>query len=153
MGNEKLMTPPGKSGKQQGEENVKKLRQYVDALKSEGARLPSRNGNPDKSAIALAAGFSRLTLYNNPAAISLLEEAVEDVGLEGTPSPGSAKADHLQHQVDRRERRIQRLEELLATKTAENEALRKENREIIEKLRQYSVMEEIMATSGRKFRP
>lgn len=144
---------PRKSGKQIGADNVERLRVYIDHLKSEEARLPSRNGKPDKSAIALAAGFSRLTLYNNPSAIALLAEAVEEVGLEGELSPGSAKAAHLQHQVDRRERRIQRLEELLATKAAENEALRKDKRELEEKLRQYSVMEEVMSTSGRMFRP
>jgi hypothetical protein len=142
------------SGKQAGAENSQRLRAYLAALRSGGRRLPSRGGKPDKSAIAVACGFNRQTLYNNPEAISLLDEAVKEFGLEGenNAAPGG-KTEFLRRQVDKRERRVRRLEELLDTRNAENQTLRRENKELKEKLRQYELTEEIMTTSGRRFRP
>ena len=145
----------GKSGRQVGAENAERLRVYLDELKTEGRRLPSRGGKPDKSAIATAAGFSRLTLYNNPEAISLLDDAVNEIGLESADVAPitSGRALHLQQQLDRRDKRIQRLEELLASRTAEKEALARENKALKEELRRYSMMEEVITSSGRLFRP
>lgn len=144
----------GKSGRQVGAENVERLRVYLAELKSSGARLPSRRHQPDKSAIAIACGFNRQTLYNNPEAVALLDEAVTEIGLEGQArvTPDS-KALHLQRQVDRRDRRIQQLEENLQTRSAENFALRQEIKELKELLRRYDIFEEAMVTNGRKFRP
>lgn len=150
-------TPPPerlpKNGRQVGAENVERLRKYIDDLKSKGLRLPSRKGKPDKSAIAITAGFNRLTLYNNPEAIALLDKAVAELGLEGNATSPNRRTEHLQHQVSKRERRIQRLEELLTTKVAENEMLRREKKELEEKLRQYSVYEDVMSSTGRRYRP
>lgn len=145
--------PSQKSGKQIGAENVERLRQYIDRLKSQGSRLPSHKGKPDKSAIAIASGFARLTLYNNQEAVALLNRAVEEIGLDGEAPGTDTRATHLQQQIDRRDRRVQRLEEQLAMKSAENEALRKEKRELEERLRQYSIFEETITSTGRMFRP
>lgn len=142
-----------KSGQQVGAENVGKLRVYLDALKAKGARIPSRNGKVDKSALAIACGFNRQTLYNNPEAIALLEQAVEDIGLDKGSPPKDGKAVHLQQQMDVRDRRIQRLEQLLTTRTAENSALRQEIKELKEQLRRYALLEESISTNGRKYRP
>ncbi|MET0462598.1 MAG: hypothetical protein ABW007_05575 [Chitinophagaceae bacterium] len=143
-----------KSGQQIGAENAGKLRDYLEVLKSKGARLPSRDGKADKSAIAVACGFNRQTLYNNPEAVALLEQAVCDIGLEGgNVASVGGKIEHVQRRLDQRDRRIQQLEEKLTAKEAENVELRKEKRGLKEKLRQYEVLEEIMTTNGRRFIP
>lgn len=143
-----------KSGQQLGAENAKKLRYYLEELKSKGAHLPSRDGKADKSAIAVACGFNRQTLYNNPEAVVLLEQAVHDIGLEdGEVPPLGGKIEHVQRRLDQRDRRIQQLEEKLTTKEAENAELRREKRELKEKLRQYEIFEELMTSGGRRFIP
>lgn len=136
-----------KNGRQVGAENAEKLRDYLSELKAKGGRLPSRGGKPDKSAISIACGFNRQTLYNNPEAITLLGTAVEEIGLEGGANViADGKAAHMQQQMDRRDRRIQQLEETLQARVAEIQGLK-------EQLRQYAVIEEVMSTNGRRFRP
>jgi hypothetical protein len=142
-----------KSGQQVGAENVERLRSYLTNLKAKGARIPSRNGKADKSAVAIACGFNRQTLYNNPEAITLLEQGVEEIGLDKNSPSVDGRAVHLQQQMDVRDRRIQRLEQMLATRTAENTALRQEVKELKEQLRQYTLLDESISTSGRKYRP
>jgi septal ring factor EnvC (AmiA/AmiB activator) len=143
-----------KGGRARGAENVELLCGYIAELKAAGARLPSHAGQPDKSAIALAAGFERQTFYNNAAARAVLEQAVVDLGLEGDArTVPENRAAHLEHKVDQRERRIKHLEERLATQGAELTELRRENKALKEKLRQYEVAEEVMTTTGRRFRP
>jgi hypothetical protein len=143
-----------KSGQQIGAENAEKLSDYLAELKLKGAHLPSRNGKADKSAIALACGFNRQTLYNNPEAVALLEQAVHDIGLEdGNAPPGGGKIEHVQRRLDQRDRRIQQLEEKLTAKEAENAELRREKRDLKEKLRQYEIFEEVMTANGRRFIP
>jgi hypothetical protein len=143
-----------KSGQQIGVENAEKLRDYLTNLKSKGARLPSHYGKADKSAIAVACGFNRQTLYNNPEAVALIEQAVHDIGLEDGDVPSvSGKIEHVQRRLDQRDRRIQQLEEKLTTKEAENAELRREKRELKEKLRQYEIFEEVMTVNGRRIIP
>lgn len=143
-----------KSGQQIGVENVERLRGYLSELKAKGARLPSRNGKADKSAIAVACCFNRQTLYNNPEAVALLEQAVRDIGLEDGDAPsGGGKLEQVQRRLNQRDRRIQQLEEKLTIKEAENAALRREKRELKEKLRQYEIFEEVMTTNGRRLIP
>ena len=143
-----------KNGRQIGEENVERLRAYLDELKESGNRLPARNGQPDKSAIALACGFNRQTLYNNPEAVALLGRAVEEIGLDAKGKvPSDSKAAHMQHQMDRRDRRIQQLEESLQARIAENQWLRQELKKLKDQLRSYGFMEEVMTANGRRFRP
>lgn len=145
---------PTKNGRQVGAENVERLRAYLSELKAAGGHVPSRRGQPDKSAIALACGFNRQTLYNNPEAAALLDRAVGEIGLDGREkSPADGKAAHMQHQMDRRDRRIQQLEENLQARIAENQGLRQENKKLKEQLRQYALMEEVMTANGRRFRP
>jgi regulator of replication initiation timing len=145
-----------KSGRQVGAENAQQLRNYISAIKANGGRLPSYKGKPDKSAIAMACRFNRQTLYNNPEAVSILEAAVEELGLEEERRESvvtNSKATHLQRQVDLRDRRIRELEGNLEARVAENNAIKKENKELKERLRQYAFIEEVMTTNGRRFRP
>jgi hypothetical protein len=145
---------PSKSGHQVGAENAQRLRAYISELRTKGVRIPVRNGKPDKSAIAIACGFNRQTLYNNPEAVALLNDAIIEIGVDtGTPPAAEGKALHLQQQMDLRDRRIQRLEQLLATRSAENSALRQENKELKEQLRQYKTLEEAISTTGRTYHP
>jgi hypothetical protein len=122
-------------------------------MKSSGRALPSRAGQPDKSAIAIACGFDRQTFYNNPEAKSLLEKAVEEIGVDGGQPQVGGRAAHLEQLMTARDRRIQHLEERLQSRTVEAEQLRRENKELKEKLRQYEIAEEIMTSTGRKYRP
>jgi hypothetical protein len=154
------------SGQQVGAENVKRLDEYLAELRSTGGKLPMRNGKPDKSTIAMACGFNRQTLYNNPAAVALIEGATDLLGtpdvevcgseeskVEGKERAGNGKAAHLQQQVDRVSRRIQRLEAKLQATTVERDDLKRQLGEKDELLRRYNIFEELITTNGRKFRP
>ncbi|WP_132255470.1 hypothetical protein [Methylobacterium segetis] len=116
----------GLSGREIGERHVTALRAWLDGLEAAGQLLPTRNGRINLSAIAIACGFDRQTLYKNPAAKALLEEA------EGRP------------QTDRRDRRILQLEQ-------HNAALRAEVRGLREQLARYRHVEDVMI-SGRGVR-
>ena len=155
-----------KSGKQIGVEYADKFRRYLEDLKAKKQRLPVHNGNLNNSAIALASGVPRLTLYTNPKVREMLEEAVRDeeigvvngAGAPNTDAGGAGlvskgRAAHLEKQVNRYERRIGELEEIRTAQAAEIEELKRERKGLKEKLRQYEVMEEIMTASGRRFRP
>lgn len=154
------------NGQQTGAENVKRLDKYLTELRSAGGKLPMRNGKPDKSAIAMVCGFNRQTLYNNPAAIVLLEGATdllatqdaevcagEESKAEVKERAGNGKAAHLQQQVDRGSHRIQKLEAKLQAVTVERDDLKRQLREKDELLRRYNIFEESITTNGRKFRP
>lgn len=155
----------GRSGKQIGDEYAEKFRSYLDDLRAKKERLPARNGRPNNSTIALACGFPRLTLYANPQVKAMLKAAIEDqeIGInaadESPPSPdgsGAAlrgRAAHLEKLAGRYEKRIGELEEIRATQAAEIEELKRERSGLKERLRQYEMMEEIMTTNGRRFRP
>jgi predicted RNase H-like nuclease (RuvC/YqgF family) len=155
-----------KSGQQIGAEHAERFRCYLDDLRAKKQRLPTRHGKLNNSAIARACRFQRLTLYKNTKVREMLEEAIKDeeIGLLDGGSPPSpeagagvsvpkGRAAHLERQVNKYERRIGELEEIRAAQAAEIEELKRERKGLREKLRQYEVMEEIMATSGRRFRP
>jgi DNA repair exonuclease SbcCD ATPase subunit len=145
------------NGRQKGAENAEILRAYLKELRGSGNRLPARNGTLDKSAIAFACGFNRQTLYNNPEAIALLEQALNEIGIEvstaASDMPIGGKVEHLQKQMDKRDKRIRQLEEMLAARTAELTAMKREVKEVKDQLRQYTAIEEVMTMNGRKFRP
>jgi hypothetical protein len=144
---------PSKSGQQAGAENVECLRAYIDHLKTTRGRLPSHKGKPDKSAIATACGFDRQTFYNNPEAKALLDKAVKEIGVGGSPPQVGGRTEHLEQLMTTRDRRIQHLEERLQSRTVEVEDLRRENKKLKERLRQYEIADELMTTTGRKYRP
>lgn len=156
---------PTKSGQQIGAEYAGRLRSYLDDLRTKRQHLPTRNGKLDKSAVAHACEFPRLTLYQNREVSELLAEAAKDKDIGvingGTSNPDADGGDsvpkgrtaHLEKQISRYERRIGELEEIRATQAAEIEELKRERRGLRERLRQYEVMEEIMTTGGRRFRP
>lgn len=154
-----------KSGQQIGAEYAVKLRSYLNDLRAKKHRLPVRNGKLDKSAVAHACGIPRLSLYKNAEVRAALEAAVNDkeIGVisDAYPTPDAdgsgtvpkGRAAHLERQMNRYERRIGELEEIRAAQAAEIEELKRERKGLREKLRQYELMEEVMTTNGRRFRP
>lgn len=133
------------SGAAAGAENVRRLREYIDALVAEGRPLPVRNGKPNVSAIALACGFDRQVLYKNPAAKEALDAAVALAGLvAGDPEAADEKPEV--RAPDRRDRRIHKLEQ-------ENAALRGEVAGLRERLRRLQHVESHMVETGRWVSP
>jgi hypothetical protein len=131
------------SGREIGERNVETLRAYLDRLEAVGEPLPARNGRTNLSAIAIACGFDRQTLYKNPAAKALLEAASErNEPAEAFPVPGNEPDET--PKTDRRDRRILQLEQ-------HNAALRAEVRGLREQLARYRHVEEAMM-AGRGVR-
>ncbi|WP_417431396.1 DUF6262 family protein [Kiloniella sp.] len=123
-----------KSGKQAGEENVEKLRHYLNAIDA----VPERSGKANISAIAEACGFQRQVLYKNPAAKELLEKAIAEKGLKGI-SKGEEGKDQERLLLDSK---INRLEQ-------SNAALNAEVFELRRKLEQYSHIEEMLERGKR----
>ena len=136
------MTAAG-SGREIGERHVGTLQAYLERLRSVGEPLPTRNGRPNLSAIAIACGFDRQTLYKNPTAKALLREAVDVLGL-AQPQEESADEPEATPKADRRDRRILQLEQ-------HNAALRAEIRGLREQLARYRHIEAVMV-SGRGVR-
>jgi len=155
----------GKSGQQIAKENVARVLAYVEGLKRRGERMPLRRGQPNWTAIALACGFGRGVFYDNDDARGVIEQAVNDEKLRPESSDetrrlADSRTAHTQKKLEGSERHAQRLEGQLVIKNAENEALRQENKELRlenkelkEKLRQLSIFEGVMATSGRRYIP
>jgi len=107
-----------KSGREIGEANVQKLRDYFDSVDA----IPARGGKAHVSAVAEAAGIDRQTLYKNPLARQLLEEAVAQKGLRGI----EARDDQGDTQIARLEQKVTELEQKNSTLIAENWELRRE---------------------------
>lgn len=130
-----------RSGAAVGAENVARLRAYVDGLRAAGERLPERAGKPNVSAIALACGFDRQVLYKNPGARDLLAKAADELGLDASGEIATSPSG-----PDRRERRIQQLEQ-------ENAALRAEVVGMREQIRRLRHVETHMVETGRRVAP
>jgi len=110
---------------------------------TEGKPLPSRDGRPNLSAIALACGFDRQVLYKNSAARELLRKAAEEFNLEETGDVPEQEGDTEKRLL---KARILQLEQRNAALKAENDGLRR-------KLRQYTHIEEHMVETGRRVIP
>jgi hypothetical protein len=63
-----------KSQIEKGIENTERLFFYLNRVDLSGGRLPRRAGVLNRSAIAKACDFDRQVLYQNPAAVKLLEK-------------------------------------------------------------------------------
>lgn len=113
-----------------GEENVRCLRSYLDALTSEGRGLPSRDGKPNLSVIATACGFDRGVFYTNETAKLLLDDATTRLGLDRNgPPPQTAfeRARIREESKTRSDARTKSLEDEVIRLRAENAKLRTEN--------------------------
>ena len=132
---------PGKSGQQVSRENQATLEAYLDALRTQGKGLPSRGGKISTSAIALAAGIEKQSLYKNPHCRALLEAAVQDMGLAGIEARDVSLT-----KDDGKDQQIQALEAKVASLTAEVHGLRA-------KLAQFSHIDSHVIATGRRVIP
>ena len=132
----------GRNGKQIGAENVDMLTSYLDALRTNGKGLPSRGGKVSASAVALACGVDRQSLYKNAACRELLERAAQELGLQAIEARASGSAS----KDDSKTQRIQVLEAQVATLKAEVEGLRRQ-------LSRYAHIEQHMVETGRRVIP
>jgi AcrR family transcriptional regulator len=142
---EKAMTElapgAGKSGQQVGQSYVAALETYLQALRAEGQGLPAKGGKVSTSAIALAAGVDRQSLYKNPTCRALLEAAAQEMGLAGIEAKNVAIA-----KDDGKDQRIQTLEARVAALTAEVHGLRRQ-------LAQFGHIEAHLTATGRRVIP
>ena len=120
-----------------GAENVQRLKAYVEELASATRGLPARGGRINASAIALACGFDRGVLYQNPAAREVLQEAATRLGLDGQVAKRETVS------IDRRDQRILKLEQ-------ENAGLKAEIFELRRMLRRLEHIEETMVETGKR---
>jgi hypothetical protein len=127
----------GRSGAMVGAEHVVSLDAYLHALVAEGRRLPAKGAKVNVSAVALACGFDRAVLYQNPAARELLREAAIEIGLDGEIGERPAEP------VDRRDQRILKLEQ-------ENANLKAEIFDLRRALRRLEHIEEVMVETGKR---
>lgn len=131
-----------KSSQQIGQESVEALQFYLDSLKAAGQGLPARNGKVSVSAVALAMGTDRQTLYKNSGCRALLESAAQELGIQAIDARASRSATL----DDAKTQRIQVLELQVASLQAEVEGLRR-------KLRSFAHIEEHLVESGRRVIP
>lgn len=108
------------------EENYSRLEAYIQRLRDAALKLPSRGGKVNKTAVATACGFNRSTFVQNKRFETLINAAVQELGLE-IPDTKAPEADA----SDKRDKaRILVLEQQLA-------AIRSENYELRRKLARY----------------
>lgn len=102
-----------RSGAQIGAENFSKLQAYLVQLENEGGKVPlTKDGRPNLSAIALACGFDRQVLYNNPRCKDIIQTKLRVIGGTTQTTEPTAKASY-----DPKERRIRELEKQVADLT------------------------------------
>lgn len=103
------------------EANYRRLEQYIERLRESGLKLPGRAGKVNKTAIATACGFNRETFAQNKRFLTLLENAVEELGVDiaATGTPEAPNRD------TRDKSRILVLEQQLASLRGENWELRR----------------------------
>jgi hypothetical protein len=126
-----------------GENNVIKLRNYLDELQRTGQDVPRReNGEPNLTKIANACGLRRGVLHTNKAAISLLREFLGGGDETHNDAQAETHSSAQATQIGILEQRVMHLEQKLAVVTVERDELRN-------RLARYQVAEEVLK-SGRR---
>lgn len=132
-----------RGGRQAGEEHLLALCEYLRRLAEAGEGVPERAGKANVTAVALACGFNREVLYQNPRCKAVLAEAVVRLGLA---KPSADVADDGQDDRARLENRIRTLEQ-------QNAALYAEVHELRRRLRRVEHIEEHFVRTGRRITP
>jgi hypothetical protein len=128
-----------------GEDNARRLSEYIGGLRAVQRGLPSRDGKPNLSVIAEACGFDRGVFYTNQAAKMLLDGATAELGLDnGLPPAGTAFDEaRIREEVKAKaDRRTKELEEEVLRLRAENARLKSENE-------RFKAIRTLMAETGR----
>lgn len=140
-----MTTSPPKESRSRfdiGQENLASLDRYLTSLRKEGKSLPERGGKVSASAVALACGVDRQSLYKNPACRAMLEAAARELGL----APMESRDAGASTKDDAKDRRISVLEQRCAVLQAEVDGLRSQ-------LRRFAHIEEHMISTGRRVIP
>ena len=148
IGRDRHRSESKKSGQQRGADNVQSLTEYLEGLDRVAETIPlNPDGGPNYSEIARHCGFGRQVFYTNEKARTLVDQHLRRF----EECPQGQKVRKALHKADIQDRRIQSLEERVATLSAEIEALRRQNRDLQERLRQYELIEEVMSIG--RYRP
>ena len=133
-------------GVQGGDENIRKLRTYLDALKAEQRALPAFNMTPNLKTIAEACGFDRGVFYGkNSLAKVLVDEAASQLGLDDGRPIAETAFDEFRMRNEAKSQsdsRTKALEEEVIRLRAENARLKIENE-------RYRAIRQMMAETGR----
>lgn len=129
-----------------GEENLRRLTDYISGLQSAGRGVPWRGNGPNLSMIATACGFDRGVFYSNTAAKALIDDAVIRFGRDSKPHTGVGNGSPTPATVDDtkevRGKRAAAMESEILLLRAENAQLRAENA-------RFSALQRVMAETGR----
>nr|WP_321456723.1 hypothetical protein [uncultured Cohaesibacter sp.] len=120
------------STQQQAEQAIQRLGDWLDtrSKNNDWSNYVGKNGL-SKSDIAAECGIARSTLYTNKSLNNMIDAAnanLANAGLWSLSKPTQQNQNH--DGADPKDTEIQRLKKLLAEKTAENEALKRENNRI-----------------------
>lgn len=113
-----------------GDDNARRLIDYIGGLRAARRGLPARDGRPNLSLIAQACGFDCGVYYTNQRAKLLLDEATAEFGLDDSrPGPATAfeEAQIRGEAKARTDSRSKALEEEILWLRAENAQLKAEN--------------------------
>jgi hypothetical protein len=128
------------SGRQIGDQNVEKLRRYLEVNAS---KLPTFSGKLNKSRIAKEAGLDRQVFENNPAAAALLAQYGDASRQSRLQSFATPDAEALE-KIQRLEADVSKFRDLAAKRSVELEKRRKEAVEKDARLRVFETMMETM---------
>jgi len=138
------------SGRERGEQNLAKVREYLAGLKAANEPLPLDDGRPNITAISEASGVLRNVFYTN-AGVKRLLALFMGSGGESTEPP--ARVLQAERQLEIKDRRILQLEQQLAGTRAESEELRKRLTAALQMLDRYRVIEDEVLKTGRRVIP
>jgi hypothetical protein len=141
----KVPSDKGTNGVMDGEANVKKFRAWQDEV--EDFKPFIYQGTLNISRIASECGLKRDVFYTNPAIRDTLLPALQR-RLEGDGILRSRAAQPPQ-EIPRQPARSAKSDARIKQIQEENEALKAENRELRAQLEQFTVMAEVLHTSGR----
>ena len=134
------------SGRERGEQNLAKVREYLARLDEANEQLPLADGRPNITAISEASGVLRNVFYTNAGVKRLLAAFMGN----GGAVEKSGRSIHTERQIEIKDRRILQLEQQLANARAESEELRRRLAEALRMLNRYRVIEEDVLKSGRR---
>ena len=137
------------SGRERGEQNLAKVREYLARLEEANEQLPLADGRPNITAISEASGVLRNVFYTN-AGVKRLLAAFMGIG---AAAEKSGRSIHTERQIEIKDRRILQLEQQLANARAESEELRRRLAEALRMLNRYRVIEDDVLKSGRRVIP
>lgn len=137
------------SGRERGEENLAKVREYLARLEAANEQLPLADGRPNITAVAEASGVLRNVFYTNAGVKGLLAAFMGNGG--AVEKPGRSM--QAERQIEIKDRRILQLEQQLANARAEAEELRRRLAEALRMLDRYRVIEDDVLKSGRRVIP